>query len=160
MFFNLALGCVFGVCMLQVVQKGLEHSTLPTVCAWVIEHQDSSNNNALPFIGTILVIGGNCLVFAAATWLLHDRRQFCFKWIQLAGIFTMITVAVAATVRIVQEAQAFSGSAAKTPLTGLGEMQWTYATLVQLLMLVLPLFTVLEIYRGEMHVKRDFEKQG
>lgn len=157
MFINLALGCVFGVCMLQVVQKGLEHSTLPTACAWSVS-SSANANNALSFIGTILAIAGNCLVFAAATWLLHDRHQRGFKWIQLAGIVAMTAVAVAATVRVIQESQAFG--IAKTPLGDQGEKQWSFATLVTLLMLALPLMTVLEIYRGEIHVNRDFEKQG
>ncbi|CAN8098176.1 unnamed protein product [Discula destructiva] len=158
MFINLALGCVFGVCMLQVVQKGLEHSTLPTACAWSVTSSQTNSNNALSFIGTILTIAGNCLVFGAATWLLHDRRQRGFKWIQLAGIVVMTAVAVAATVRVIQESQAFG--VAKTPLGDRGERQWSFATLVTLLMLALPLMTVLEIYRGEIHVNRDFEKQG
>lgn len=157
MFINLALGCVFGVCMLQVVQKDLEHSTLPTACAFALD-SSSSANSAISFIGTILAIAGNCLVFGAATWLLHDRRQRGFKWIQLAGIVAMTAVAVAATVRVIQESQAFG--IAKTPLGDEGEKQWSFATLVTLLMLALPLMTVLEIYRGEIHVNRDFEKQG
>lgn len=157
MFINLALGCVFGVCMLQVVQKGLEHSTLPTVCAFGDLPSGTNSNHALSFIGTILAIAGNCLVFAAATWLLHDRRQRAFKWIQLAGIVAMTAVAVAATVRVIQESQAFG--VAKTPLGDNGERQWSFATLVTLLMLALPLMTVLEIYRGEIHVNQDFEKQ-
>lgn len=159
MFINLALGCVFGVCMLQVVQKGLEHSTLPTACAWTLPSASAAGGDrALSFIGTILAIAGNCLVFGAATWLLHDRRQRGFKWIQLAGIVAMTAVAVAASVRVVQESQAFG--VAKTPLGDEGEKQWSFATLVTLLMLALPLMTVLEIYRGEIHVNRDYEKQG
>lgn len=158
MFFNLALGCVFGVCMLQVVQKGLEHSTLPTACAWKVQDSSAESNNALSFVGTILVIAGNCLVFAAATWLLHDRRQRGFKWIQLAGIVTMTAIAVAATVRVIQVSAAFG--VAETPLSDNGEKQWSFATLVTLLMLALPLMTVLEIYRGEIHVDRNYDKQG
>lgn len=158
MFFNLALGCVFGVCMLQVVQKGLEDSTLPTACAWSVQDTSAESNNALSFVGTILVIAGNCLVFAAATWLLHDRRQKGFKWIQLMGVVIMTAIAVAATVRVIQVSQAFG--VAKTPLSDDGEKQWSFATLVTLLMLALPLMTVLEIYRGEIHVNRNYEKQG
>lgn len=158
MFFNLALGCVFGACMLQVVQKGLEDSTLPTACAWSVKDTSAESNNALSFVGTILVIAGNCLVFAGATWLLHDRRQKGFKWIQLAGIVIMTAIAVAATIMVIQVSQAFG--VAQTPLSDNGEKQWSFATLVTLLMLALPLMTVLEIYRGEIHVNRNYEKQG
>lgn len=158
MFFNLVLGCVFGVCMLQVVQRDLEHSTLPTACAWSVQNASSEGDKALSFVGTILVIAGNCLVFAAATWVLHDRRQMGFKWIQLAGIAAMTAIAVAATVRVIQDSQAFG--VPQTPLSDDGEKQWSFATLVTLLMLALPLMTVLEIYRGEIDVNRNYEKQG
>lgn len=144
--------------MLQVVQKGLEHSTLPTACAWTVQNTSSEGDKALSFVGTILVIAGNCLVFAAATWLLHDRKQMGFKWIQLAGIVAMTAIGVAAVVRVIQESQAFG--IAQTPLSDEGEKQWSFATLVTLLMLALPLMTLLEIYRGEIHVNRDYEKQG
>lgn len=70
-----------------------------------------------------------------ATWLLHDRRQRGFKWIQLAGIAAMTAVAVAATTRVIQESQAFG--VAKTPLGDEGEKQRSFPTLVTLLMLVL-----------------------
>lgn len=35
MFVNLVLSCVYGIFMLEVVQKDLEQSTLPIACAWV-----------------------------------------------------------------------------------------------------------------------------
>lgn len=156
MLINLVLGCVFGISMLRVVQTGLENSTLPTVCAWDMQGE-ASRNTGISFIGTIAVMCGNLIVFIAATWYLHDRTQRGFKWIQLAGILLMSAIAVAATVRVLMVSQAFGDP--ETPLADQGEKQWSFATMVTLLMLVLPLMTVLEIYRGEMHVNTSYEKQ-
>ncbi|ROW00015.1 hypothetical protein VPNG_08336 [Cytospora leucostoma] len=159
MLTSLVLSCVYGVCMLQVVQKGLEASTLPTSCAWEVEG-GRAGNVGLSFVGTIAVIAGNCVVFTASTWYLHDRRQRGFRWVQLVGWVVMTAIAVAATVRVVLMSQAFGEPT--TPLSDRGEKQWTFATMVSLLMLALPLMTVLEIYRGEVHVNGSdsFEKMG
>lgn len=160
MLVNLVLGCVFGVCMLRVVQKGLENSTAPTSCAWTLKDRTSSSGNvSVSFLGTIAVIAGNFIVFIASTWYLHDRRQRGFKWVQLAGILLMTAIAVAATVRVVMVSDAFGNP--QTPLKDQGERQWSFATMVTLLMLALPLMTVLEIYRGEAHMNQAIElKEG
>lgn len=156
MFTNLVLSCVYGICMLQVVQKNLETSTLPTSCAWQVRGSRSSisaSDAAQSFAGTIAVIAGNCVVFAASTWYLHDRRQRRqrgFKWVQLVGWVIMAAIAVSATVRVVLMSQAFG--TATTPLSDDDEKDWTFSTLVSLLMLALPLITALEIYRGEIQV--------
>ncbi|ROV88057.1 hypothetical protein VMCG_10416 [Cytospora schulzeri] len=158
MLTNLVLSCVYGICMLQVVQKNLEESTLPTSCAWQIRGNKASNIG-LSFVGTISVIAGNCVVFTASTWYLHDRRQRGFKWVQLVGWVIMTAIAVGATVRVVLMSQAFG--VPTTPLSDQGEKEWTFATIISLLMLGLPLMTVLEIYRGESRVNNDgLEKAG
>lgn len=161
MFVNLVLGCVFGICMLRVLQKDLGTSTLATLCAWddTIKTESPSNSSEIvSFLGTIVVIAGNIIVFTAATWFLHDRRQRGFKWIQLAGICVMAAIAVSATVRVVVSSQAFG--IPSTPLADNGEKQWSFSTIVTLLMLALPLMTVLEIYRGEVHINRGYDKEG
>lgn len=160
MFVNLVLGCVFGICMLRVLEKDLGNSTLPTVCAWDPDFPAKDNRDSseiVSFLGTIFVIAGNVIVFSAATWLLHDRRQRGFKWIQLAGISVMTAIAVAATVRVVVTSQAFGTPSTK--LADHGEREWSFSTIVTLLMLALPLMTVLEIYRGEVHVNKSLEKE-
>lgn len=154
MLVNLVLGCVFGVCMLRVLQKGLGNSTLPTVCAWSSDipvASDRDTATVVSLLGTVFVIAGNVIVFIAATWFLHDRRQRGFKWIQLAGISIMTFIAVAATIRVVVSSQAFG--VPSTKLSDEGEREWSFSTIVTLLMLALPLMTVLEVYRGEVHVK-------
>lgn len=160
MFINLVLGCVFGICMIQVVQKDLTDSTLVTACAWnasipIVSSTDRAR--IVSFLGTIFAIAGNVIVFFAATWLLYDRRQKGFKWIQLAGLSVMTAIAVAATVRILVTSQAFGHPSTK--LADEGEKQWSFSTIVTLLMLALPVMTVLEIYRGEIHMNSSFEKQ-
>lgn len=160
MLVNLVLGCVFGVCMLRVVQQGLETSTAPTSCAWTLQDKaGASTNVGVSFLGTIAVICGNFVVFIASTWYLHDRRQRGFKWVQLAGILLMTAVAVAATARVLMVSQAFGTPT--TQLSDQGERQWSFATMVTLLMLALPLMTVLEIYRGEVQMSQSIElKEG
>lgn len=161
MLVNLVLGCVFGVCMLRVVQRDQETSTLPTACAWILPETSggSATNSTVSFLGTIAVICGNFIVFIASTWYLHDRRQRGFKWVQLAGILLMTAIAVAATVRVLMVSQAFGTPT--TPLSDSGEKQWSFATMVTLLMLALPLMTVLEIYRGEVQMNQSIElKEG
>lgn len=161
MFINLVLGCVFGICMIQVVQKDLTSSTLVTACAWnssiPVSEKNNSRERIISFLGTIFAIAGNVIVFFAATWFLYDRRQKGFKWIQLAGISIMTAIAVAATVRILVTSQAFGQPSTK--LADEGEKQWSFSTIVTLLMLALPVMTVLEIYRGEIHMNRFSEKE-
>ncbi|KUI66148.1 hypothetical protein VM1G_02283 [Cytospora mali] len=158
MLTNLVLSCVYGICMLQVVQKSLEDSTLPTSCAWQLRGA-KAGNVGVSLVGTVAVIAGNCVVFTASTWYLHDRRQRGFKWVQLVGWAIMTAIAVGATVRVVLMSQAFGEPT--TPLSDDGERQWSFSTMVSLLMLALPLMTALEIYRGEIHVSNNgFEKAG
>ncbi|PSR80212.1 hypothetical protein BD289DRAFT_485095 [Coniella lustricola] len=161
MFVNLVLGCVFGVCMLQVVFHNMETSTNPTACAWVAHAPQSSSasERTTSIVGTMAVIAGNLVVFTAATWFLHDRRQVAFKWLQLTGLCVMSTIAATAMARILMSSQAFG--TATTPLADNGEKTWSFSTSVTLLMLALPLMTVLEIYRGDGRLKRegDAEKE-
>lgn len=111
---------------------------------------NTASKTVQSFIGTIAVIAGNCVVFIASTWYLHDRGQRGFKWVQLVGWLMMTAIAVGATVRLVMVAQAFG-----EPTTSLSDEQekiWFFSTIVSLLMLASPLVTALEIYRGEIQV--------
>lgn len=158
MLVNLALGCVYGIFMLRVVQRGLETSTNPTACAWVGDTKGTVTGSTISYVGTIAVMVGNLLVFIGATWYLHDRKQFAFKWIQLAGFVLMTAIAVSATARILLTSQAFGEPSVN--LADDGEKMWSFSTSVTLLMLVLPLMTVLELYRGEVRMNRSLEKEG
>ena len=152
MFVNLILSAVYGIFMLQVVQKDIENSTLPVSCVWSIDGSKTgtASNAGLSYVGTIAVIAGNCIVFAASTWYLHSRKQRFFKIAQLVGWVLMTAIAVGAAVRVILLSQAFGKP--KTPLSDNGETVWTFGSLVSLLMLLLPLISLLEIARGEMQL--------
>jgi hypothetical protein len=149
MFVNLVLSCVYGIFVLRAVQQGIETSTLPISCVWsgMSGSSGSASNTGLSFVGTIAVIAGNCLVFGAATWYLHNRNQRFFKATQLVGMILMIAIAVGATVRVVLLSQAFGNTT--TPLSDDGEKIWNFGSLVSLLLLLLPLMSMLEIARGK-----------
>jgi len=153
MLASLVLSCVYGIFMLQVVQKDLETSTLPIACAWQKDidgdgkkGSGTASNAGLSYVGTIATIAGNCIVFAGATWYLHSRSQRFFRLSQLIGIAAMSAIAIGASVRVILLSQAFGRPT--TPLSDDGEKQWSFGSLVTLLMLLLPLMSLLEIARG------------
>ncbi|EON96381.1 hypothetical protein UCRPA7_8172 [Phaeoacremonium minimum UCRPA7] len=150
MFVNLILSAIYGIFMLQVVQKDIETSTLPVACVWGIDGNGSASNAGLSYVGTIAVIAGNCIVFAASTWYLHYRKQRFFKLAQLIGWVLMTAIAVGATVRVILLSQAFGKPT--TPLSDKGETVWSFGSLISLLMLLLPLMSLLEIARGEVQI--------
>lgn len=92
MFVNLALSCVYGVYVLQSKTKGLP-DTLPIGCVWKIE-STSSNVGGLDYVGTIVTIAGNCVVFGLATWYLQSRRQRFYQIIQVVGLILMSGIAI------------------------------------------------------------------
>jgi hypothetical protein len=92
MFVNLALSVVYGVYLLQTKVKGLP-GTLPIGCVWVFD-STSSNVGGLDYVGTIVAIAGNCVVFGLATWYLQSRRQRFYKAIQLVGLVLMCAIAI------------------------------------------------------------------
>ncbi|KAL2155647.1 hypothetical protein VTH82DRAFT_389 [Thermothelomyces myriococcoides] len=158
MFVNLALSCVYGVYVLQSKTKGLP-DTLPIGCVWKIE-STSSNVGGLDYVGTIVTIAGNCVVFGLATWYLQSRRQRFYQIIQVVGLILMSGIAIGATVRIYLLSQAFGNPDVR--LKDEGEKQWSFGQLLSLLMLLLPLISAIEIMRGEIAVAppvQDEDKQ-
>ena len=91
MFVNLALSCVFGVFILEARAKGLP-ATLPIDCVWIVDSK-TSNAGGWDYIGTIVVVAGNCLVFALASWYLQSRHK-AFRWVQMTGLLMMTAVAI------------------------------------------------------------------
>ncbi|KAI6783172.1 uncharacterized protein J7T54_000674 [Emericellopsis cladophorae] len=157
MFVNLALSCVCGIFILQAVAKGLDDQTLPIACVWEVGGNGAPSNAGLSYVGTIVVIVGNCAVFALATWYLHSARQRFFKIIQGTGIFLMAAVAIGAAVRIILLSQAFGNPSVE--LDDQGEKEWIFGQLLSMLLLVLPLVSVVEIYRGEMTLTSTVNEQ-
>jgi hypothetical protein len=92
MFVNLILSCVYGVYVLQSKVKGLPN-TLPIACVWTLE-PTTSNVGGLDYVGTIITIAGNCVVFGLATWYLQSRRQRFYKAVQMTGLVLMSAIAI------------------------------------------------------------------
>jgi hypothetical protein len=155
MFVNLVLSCVYGIFVLKWVGKDLP-PTLPIGCVWQVDGNGAAAaNSALAYVGTIVVVAGNCVIFALATWYLHNRTQRWYKIIQLVGMVLMAGIAVGAAVRVVLLSQAFG-----TPSVNLadrGETEWSFGQLLGLLLLLLPLISVVEIYRGDVRVAPPVE---
>ena len=149
MFVNLALSSVSGVFVLETVSKNLP-ATLPIGCVWETNGSGSASDATISYIGTIVVIAGNILIFLLATWYLHSRTQKFYKVVQIAGMLLMLAIAVGAAIRIILLSQAFGHPSVK--LSDRGETQWTFGQLLSMSLLVLPLVSAVEIYRGEIKV--------
>ncbi|CAH0037773.1 hypothetical protein V2G26_011892 [Clonostachys chloroleuca] len=152
MFVNLALSSVCGVFVLQSVSKGLGEGTLPIACVWEVDGGGPGPSAGLSYAGTIVVIAGNCVVFGLATWFLHSNYQK--RWhmiIQAVGMFLMTAIAVGAAIRIGTLSQAFGQPSVK--LSDEGEKDWSFGQLLSLMLVILPLVSAIEIYRGEMRVE-------
>lgn len=147
MFVNLALSCVCGIFVLQGVSKGLDDKTLPIACVWEVGGKGQPSDAALSYVGTVAVIAGNCIVFGLATWYLHSRRQRFYNAVQIVGILLMAAIAIGAAVRVILLSQAFGSPTVN--LSDQGEKEWSFGQLLSILVLVFPLVSVIEIYRGE-----------
>ncbi|CAF3564822.1 hypothetical protein SNK03_001607 [Fusarium graminearum] len=157
MFVNLALSCVSGVFVLEGVSKGLDDKTLPVSCVWKVDGTGAASMAGLSYVGTIVVIAGNCIVFGLATWYLHSKQQRFYKAIQIAGLVLMTAIAVGAAVRIILLSQAFGHPSIE--LKDQGETVWSFGQLLSMLLLILPLVNVIEIYRGEMQMARPVQDE-
>lgn len=145
MFANLCLSCVYGVFVLESTAKGLP-ATLPIACVWSVTPSPAAANTGLAYVGTIVVIAGNCVVFGLATWYLHNRSQRFYRAIQLVGMLLMAGIAVGATIRVLLLSQAFGNP--NVPLADQGEKDWSFGQLLSLLLLLLPVISAIEIFRG------------
>ncbi|KAM0515525.1 hypothetical protein ACHAPE_006051 [Trichoderma viride] len=150
MFVNLALSSVSGVFVLQTVSKGLDKSTLPVACVWKVDGGKAPSNAGLSYVGTIAAMAGNVIIFVLATWYLHSRKQRFYKIVQVVGWVLMTAVAIGAAVRVILLSQAFGHPSVK--LSDEGEKDWSFGQLLSMLLLVLPVISVIEIYRGEIKV--------
>ena len=92
MFVNLALSCVYGVFVLESKAKGLP-DTLPISCVWN-RPPSTSDSSGIDYVGTIVVIVGNLIVFSLATWYLHRRQQHFYGVIQSVGLALMAAIAI------------------------------------------------------------------
>ncbi|KAL0934737.1 uncharacterized protein CTRU02_209328 [Colletotrichum truncatum] len=151
MFVNLVFNCVYGVFILQGVSIGMQDSKLPVACVWKVSNEGLRSMTGLSYVGTILVIAGNVLVFSFASWYLHLRTQRFAKIIKLVGTFLMAVSAVGAAVRCIIASDAF-GKGPVYDLSDEGEKGWSFGQLLSLLVLLFPLVSMVEIVRGEIKV--------
>ncbi|KAK7421689.1 hypothetical protein QQZ08_009863 [Neonectria magnoliae] len=157
MFVNLALSCVSGVFVLEAVSKGLDDKTLPIACVWQIKGNGAPSTAGLSFVGTIAVIAGNVVIFGLATWYLHSRNQKFYKLIQIAGLVLMTAIAIGAAIRIILLCQAFGNPSVE--LKDDNEKTWGFGQLLSMLLLIMPLVSTIEIYRGEIQVAEPVEDE-
>ena len=150
MFVNLALSSVSGIFVLQAVSKGLDKETHPIECVWKVDGNGAASNAVLSYVGTIVVIVGNCVIFGLTTWYLHSQRQRFYKTIQIVGLVLMTGIAIGAAVRIILLSQAFGNPS--VDLSDQGETEWSFGQLLSLLLVILPLVSVIELWRGEISV--------
>ncbi|KAI1813513.1 hypothetical protein GGS20DRAFT_586457 [Poronia punctata] len=150
-FVNLVLSSLYGTFILAAVKDGINDSTFPVACVWEQTDksgQTSTGSPALSYIGTIVVIAGNVVVFVFATWYLHSRSQRYYKTVQVVGLLFMTAISIGAIVRVSLLADAFGGNH-PIRLSDGGEAQWSFGQLLSVGMLLLPLVSVIEILRGE-----------
>ncbi|KAK3372988.1 hypothetical protein B0T24DRAFT_527929 [Lasiosphaeria ovina] len=148
MFVNMVLSSVLGVYVLESKVRGLP-PTLPIGCVWVIDSRAPAVSG-LDYVGTVVTIAGNAVIFALATWYLHNRRQRFYKAVQLVGLVLMAGIAIGATARAYLLSQAFGNP--DVALSDQGERSWSFGQLLSMLMLILPVISVVEIMRGEIAV--------
>ncbi|EXF78903.1 hypothetical protein CFIO01_06692 [Colletotrichum fioriniae PJ7] len=151
MFVNLTLNVVYGVFILQGVSKGMQESKLPVACVWVVGDEGKGNQRGLSYVGTVVVIIANALVFALASWYLHLRTQKFINIIKIIGILLMAASAVGAAVRCIIASDAF-GNGPSYELSDQGERGWGFGQLLSLLVLLFPIVSMVEIMRGDIKV--------
>jgi hypothetical protein len=161
MAINLVLSCAFGVIVLQSITRRLPQ-TVPMSCVWnsATPHVSSApSSTALSIIGTVAVIAGSALVFVLGTLYLHNTKNP--RWlrpVQVLSLLFLAAMAVGATVRVMLLSQAFGHPSVN--LDSDGEKVWSFGQLLPLLLLLLPLNSLLEIWRGEVKVANPLPVQG
>jgi len=153
MLANFILSCAFGVIILESIVKKFPQ-TLPMACVWndsTPKSSASASNPVLSIMGTIAVIAGQLIVFVFGTLYLHNHKNpRWLKPIRVLGLLFLVAIAVGASVRVFLLSQAFGHPSVS--LDSEQEKQWSFGQLLPLLLLLLPLNSVIEMWRGEMEV--------
>lgn len=158
MFVNLLLSCVFGGLILRVVMKNMP-KTVPVACVWRLPDEGPAQSNAgVSIAGTVAVMAGGGLVFALGVWYIHSKHRKWTKFVQAGGLLLLAAFGAGAAIRVMQVSQAFGSPDVK--LRDQGEKNWSFGQLLPLLLLLLPLVSAVEIYRGEVNVPAPVADDG
>ncbi|KAF2100408.1 hypothetical protein NA57DRAFT_74019 [Rhizodiscina lignyota] len=149
MFVNLMLSIVMGILVLENVVKKLDQ-TLPIACVWHDPETGKRSDVVLSVVGTIALMVGNAAIFVMAVWYLHSGTQKWLMVVRAVALLFLAAIGIGAAVRIIILSQAFGHPSVK--LSDDGEKVWSFGQLLPLLLLLLPLVSVVEIFRGEMRV--------
>jgi hypothetical protein len=123
------------------------NQTLPIACVWQLPSHSAQPNAAISIAGTIAVIAGTVLVFVFGVWYLHSQTKRWLKIFQVIGLIILFASAAGAAIRVIILSQAFGNPSVK--LDGDGEKDWSSGQLLPILLLLLPLVSAVEIYRGK-----------
>ncbi|KAF2491222.1 hypothetical protein BU16DRAFT_469877 [Lophium mytilinum] len=153
MLVSMSLSVVMGVFVLKSVLHNLA-PTLPIACVWAVPAAKGATSNAgLSIAGTIAVMAASGVLFVVSTWYLHNRNnQKWLKSIQVVGLVLLAAMGVGAAARVVLLSQAFGKP--NLNLSDEGEKTWSFGQLLPLLLLLLPVVSSIELWRGEMQVGR------
>lgn len=146
MFVNLCLSLVSGIFVLLAVLKNMS-PTLPVACVFVLPSGKAPSNAAISIAGTIAVMAGQVVLFAVGVWYLHVKARRWVKIIQSLGLVLLVAIGAGAAIRVILLSQAFGHPS--VPLNNTGEKDWSFGQLLPLLLLLLPLVSSVEIFRGK-----------
>lgn len=151
MFVNMVLTIVYGVFVLENNLERLS-PTLPIACVWVdhAKSDDGHGDSTISVIGTIAVIAASCIIFALGTVYLHLRKTTWGGIVRCIALLVLFAIAIGATIRVIMISQAFGHPSVN--LADDGEKIWSFGQLLTMLLLVLPLVSALEIFRGQLQV--------
>ncbi|TVY55681.1 hypothetical protein LSUE1_G009328 [Lachnellula suecica] len=151
MFANLCLSLVSGIFVLLSVLKNMP-PTVPIACVWSLPLSSTGppSNAGISIAGTIAVMVGQVLFFLVGVWYLHLKQRRWVKLVQMAGLGISVAIGAGAAVRVIMLSQAFGKPSVQ--LNDSGEKDWSFGQLLPLLLLLLPLVSSIEIFRGEMRI--------
>lgn len=152
MFVNLLLSIVMGVYVLKDVTTNLA-GTLAIQCVWTDGAEaapTSRKDTVLSIVGTIGVMVGNAIVFAMAVWYLHSGTQAWLRIMRIISLIFLAVIGIGAAVRVILLSQAFGHPSVN--LSDSAEKDWSFGQLLPLLLLLLPIMSAIEIFRGEVKV--------
>ncbi|TVY18268.1 hypothetical protein LARI1_G005074 [Lachnellula arida] len=153
MFVNLCLSLVSGIFVLLSVMKNMAAPprwTLPIACVWPLPTTAAPSNAPISIAGTVAVMAGQVVFFVVGVWYLHVKERRWVKVIQMLGLVILVGIGAGAAIRVILLSQAFGRP--NVPLGDGGEREWSFGQLLPLLLLLLPLVSAVEIFRGEMKI--------